>query len=125
MLLTSQKSYARKLKEMILSLRLEHSLSKDAILLLYLNHIYLGSGAYGVAAAANEYFGKDIADSTLAEAAMLAGLPRRRAVTRRFAIGRRPGRASTMYSNRMYDAGFITQAERDAAAARAAVTGRP
>src|SRR5262245_64713137 len=74
-LLSPQKSYERKMKEIILSLRLEQELSKDQILHLYLNHIYLGSGAYGVAAAANEYFGKDVADVSLAEAALLAGLP--------------------------------------------------
>ena len=56
-------------------MRLERQLSKDEILYLYLNHIYLGSGAYGVAAAAQEYFGKNVEDLTLAEAALLAGLP--------------------------------------------------
>ena len=75
LLLTPQKSYERKLKEMILAMRLERQLSKDEILYLYLNHIYLGSGAYGVAAAAHEYFGKNVEDLTLAEAALLAGLP--------------------------------------------------
>src|SRR5262249_29759767 len=65
-LLTPQKSYERKLKEMILSLRLERELPKDQILSLYLNHIYLGSGAYGVAAAAREYFGKEVTDLNLA-----------------------------------------------------------
>jgi penicillin-binding protein 1A len=75
LLLTPQKSYERKLKEMVLAMRLERQLSKDEILGLYLNHIYLGSGAYGVAAAAQEYFGKKVEELTLAEGALLAGLP--------------------------------------------------
>jgi penicillin-binding protein 1A len=75
LLLTPQKSYERKIKEMVLAMRLERQLSKDEILGLYLNHIYLGSGAYGVAAAAQEYFGKHVEELTLAEAALLAGLP--------------------------------------------------
>jgi len=75
LLLTPQKSYERKVKEVLLSLQIERQLSKEQILYLYLNHIYLGSGAYGVAAAAQEYFGKAIEELTLAEAALLAGLP--------------------------------------------------
>ncbi len=75
LLLTPEKSYERKLKEILLSLRLERQLTKDEILYLYLNLIYLGNGAYGVGAAAQEYFGKEVADLDLAEAALLAGLP--------------------------------------------------
>jgi penicillin-binding protein 1A len=75
LLLSPEKSYERKLKEILLSLRLERQLTKDEILYLYLNLIYLGNGAYGVGAAAQEYFGKDVADLDLAEAALLAGLP--------------------------------------------------
>ena len=75
LLLSPEKSYERKLKEILLSLRLERQLTKDEILYLYLNLIYLGNGAYGVGAAAQEYFGKDVADLGLAEAALLAGLP--------------------------------------------------
>jgi len=75
LLLTPERSYERKAKEILLALRLEQQLSKDEILYLYLNLIYLGNGAYGVGAAAQEYYGKEVADLTLAEAAMLAGLP--------------------------------------------------
>jgi penicillin-binding protein 1A len=75
LVLSPKKSYERKLKEFVLALRLEQQLSKDEILSLYLNHLYLGSGAHGVAAAAREYFGKDVEDLNLAEAALLAGLP--------------------------------------------------
>lgn len=114
-LLSARKSYARKLKEMILALRLEQRLSKDAILLLYLNHIYLGSGAYGVAAAADVYFGKDIADVTLAEAAMLAGLPQ--APSRYSPYRSWPAaRARQRYVlDRMVDVGLIDRETRNAA----------
>jgi penicillin-binding protein 1A len=75
LLLTPEKSYERKAKEVLLALRLERQLTKDEILYLYLNLIYLGNGAYGVGAAAKAYFGKETAELTLAEAALLAGLP--------------------------------------------------
>ncbi|MGD9765348.1 MAG: penicillin-binding protein 1A [Candidatus Binatia bacterium] len=117
LLLTPQKSYERKLKEMVLSMRLERELSKDEILSLYLNHIYLGSGAYGVAAAANEYFGKDISNVTVAEAALLAGLPQ--APSRFSPYTHWPdAKARQRYVlNRMYEEGYIDRATRDAAAA--------
>jgi len=69
-----RKKYRRKAKEMILAVRLERELNKSQILSIYLNHIYLGHGAYGVSSAANTYFGKEVEDLTVAEAAMLAGL---------------------------------------------------
>ncbi len=72
--LSKTQKYRRKMKELILAVRLERELSKAEILSIYLNHIYLGHGAYGVGAAARTYFGKDIEDVTVAEAAMLAGL---------------------------------------------------
>jgi penicillin-binding protein 1A len=74
--LTPERSYSRKLKEMILSLRIEQRYTKREILSLYLNQIYFGSGAYGVEAAAKIYFGKTIKDLNIAECALLAGLPR-------------------------------------------------
>lgn len=73
--LTPEKSYVRKLKEMILARRLEQALSKQDILYLYLNQIYFGHGAYGVQEGARVYFGKDVADLNVQEAALLAGLP--------------------------------------------------
>lgn len=73
--LTHKRTVMRKVREILLSLRLERSLSKDEILFLYLNQIYLGRGAYGVSAAAKLYFGKPVAELTLAESAILAGLP--------------------------------------------------
>ena len=76
-LLTNEKTYARKIKEIILSHRIEEAFDKKHILYLYLNQIYLGSGAYGVEAAARTYFGKHVQELTLSEAAILAGLPQR------------------------------------------------
>jgi penicillin-binding protein 1A len=76
-LLTSEKTYTRKIKEAILAKRIEETFSKEHILYLYLNQIYLGSGAYGVEAAARVYFNKHVEDLTLAESAIIAGLPQR------------------------------------------------
>lgn len=76
MLLTPEKKFSRKIKEAILAKRMEDKLSKDEILYLYLNQIYLGGGAYGVQAAAETYFGKNVEQLNLAEMAMLAGLPK-------------------------------------------------
>ena len=75
-LLTNEISINRKIKEAILAFRIERTLSKERILELYLNQIYLGSGAYGVAAASLEYFDKSIKDLDYAEAALLAALPK-------------------------------------------------
>lgn len=75
-LLTNEVSIARKAKEVILALRIERAFSKDRILELYLNEIYLGFGSYGVAAAALNYFDKSLDELTLGEAAFLAGLPK-------------------------------------------------
>ena len=75
-LLTNEVSLNRKIKEAILAFRIERSLSKERILELYLNQIYLGSGAYGVAAASLEYFDKSIKDLNYSEAALLAALPK-------------------------------------------------
>ena len=76
MLLTPEKKYSRKIKEAILATRMEKRLSKDEILYIYLNQIYLGAGAYGVQLAAETYFGKDVDKLNLAEMAILAGLPK-------------------------------------------------
>jgi penicillin-binding protein 1A len=76
-LLTSEKRYSRKIREIILARRIEEAFSKEQILYLYLNQIYLGSGAYGVEAASRTYFDKHVQELTLAEAAILAGLPQR------------------------------------------------
>lgn len=74
--LTSEKSIVRKIKEAILTLQIERRYAKKEILELYLNQIYLGSGAYGVEAASKTYFGKSVIDLSLAEAALIAGMPK-------------------------------------------------
>ncbi len=74
--LSSEKTYTRKLYEMMLAYKIERELTKDQILEVYMNQIYLGQRAYGFASAARIYFGKDIEHITLAQAAMLAGLPK-------------------------------------------------
>jgi penicillin-binding protein 1A len=74
--LTPRKTLVRKLREAMLALQLERRYTKDEILTLYLNQIYLGSGAYGVAAAARTYFGKEIQELSLSQCALIAGLPR-------------------------------------------------
>lgn len=75
-LLTNERSYERKIKEAILAIRMERAMSKDRLLELYLNEIYLGIGTYGVAAAAQQYFGKSLDDLEIEEAAFLAALPK-------------------------------------------------
>ena len=79
-LLTREKTFVRKIREVILAQRVEEAFEKEHILYLYLNQIYLGSGAYGVEAAARTYFGKSVGDLTLGESAILAGLPQRPSV---------------------------------------------
>lgn len=74
-LLSNERTYTRKIKELILSWRIEKAYSKDEILEMYLNRIYLGNGSYGVAAAAQTYFSKTLAELDVAEVALLAGLP--------------------------------------------------
>ncbi len=114
-LLSSEKSFSRKLREAILAYRIDNYLTKEEVLYLYLNHIYLGNGAYGVEAAALEYFGKHVEDLNLAEAAMLAGLPK---APTRYAPTNNPLRAKerqTYVLNRMVEEGFVEPAEAQAA----------
>lgn len=75
-LLSNEKTYTRKLKEIMLALKIEHEYSKNKILELYLNQIFMGHRAYGIAAAAQVYYGKSLIELTLAEQAMIAGLPK-------------------------------------------------
>lgn len=109
--LSSERTIARKIKEAILALRLERSFSKEHILTLYLNQIFLGARAYGVGSAALMYFNKPVSELSLAECAFLASLPkapnnRNRAIERRNYVLRR-----------MLEEGFITQNQADVAAA--------
>lgn len=115
LMLTPEKSYERKLKEAILAYRLEQQLSKDDILALYLNQIFLGNNSYGVEAAARTYFGKNARDLTLAEAALIAGLPQSPSAYNPY---RNPRSAQTRQRHvlrRMRDLGWITDAEYDEA----------
>ncbi|MBI1244434.1 MAG: PBP1A family penicillin-binding protein [Alphaproteobacteria bacterium] len=122
MLLTNEVSLSRKAKEAILALRIEEALSKRRILELYLNEIYLGFGAYGVASAAMNYFDRGLDELTLAEAAFLAVLPK---APNNYDPRRYPERARERRDwvlGRMLDDGHITQAEYDAARAQPIVT---
>jgi penicillin-binding protein 1A len=117
LLLSSEKSYQRKLKEAILAYRLEKYLTKDEILTIYLNQIYLGSRAYGVEAAARTYFGVHVKDLTIAQAALLAGLPQ---APTRYSPFRdfEAAKARQKYVlGRMLVQGWITQEEHDKALA--------
>ncbi|HET9620565.1 MAG TPA: PBP1A family penicillin-binding protein [Kofleriaceae bacterium] len=112
----SQK-YRRKAKEVILAVRLERELTKAEILSIYLNHVYLGHGAYGVGAAAETYFGKEVEDLTIAEAAMLAGLvasPTKYAPHRNMTLARERQR---YVLGHMRDDHYISDAEHEAALA--------
>ena len=75
LLLTPERTYTRKMREIILSRQIEQSFTKDEILYLYLNQIYFGDGAYGIAEAARSYFDKTPNELTVSESALLAGLP--------------------------------------------------
>jgi penicillin-binding protein 1A len=117
-LLTPERSYIRKIKEAILAYRIEKSFTKEEILFLYLNQIYLGHGSYGVAAAAENYFGKSVSALNLAECAMLAGMPQ---APSRYSPLRNPelARQRQVYVlNRMVEEGMIGAEE----AARALAT---
>jgi penicillin-binding protein 1A len=111
--LTREKSIRRKIKELILAYRMERNISKEEILYLYLNQIYLGEGAHGVEAASRTYFGKGVGELGLAEGALLAGLPK---APNRYSPRTNPdlakGRQRYVF-RRMVEAGFLTQEKAD------------
>jgi penicillin-binding protein 1A len=117
LLLSSEKSYKRKIKEAILAYRLEKYLTKDEILTIYLNQIYLGSRAYGVEAAARTYFGVHVADLTIAQAALLAGLPQAPTRYSPFRDFESAKNRQKYVLGRMLVQGWITQAQHDTAVA--------
>lgn len=117
LLLSSEKSYKRKVKEAILAYRLEKYLTKDEILTIYLNQIYLGSRAYGVEAAARTYFGIHVGDLTIAQAALLAGLPQAPTRYSPFRDFQSAKNRQKYVLGRMLAQGWITQAQHDAAVA--------
>ena len=113
--LSSEKTFTRKIYEILLTTKLEHLLIKDQIFEIYLNQIYLGNRAYGFAAASEAYFGKPIQRISIAEAAMLAGLPKAPSAYNPFVNPKR-ARARQLYIiERMEDNGFISKAEAEAA----------
>ena len=106
--LTPERSYTRKIKEAILAYRIDKAFNKDQILYLYLNQIYLGHGAYGVGAAAENYFGKPVQDLNLAECAVLAGLPQAPSKYSPFKYPQRAQQRQIYVLNRMVAEGYIT-----------------
>lgn len=123
--LSSERTFTRKIKELILAYKIELILNKEQILELYLNQIYFGQGAYGVAAATQTYYGKELKALTLPEAALLAGLPKS---PNHYSPLRSPERAKKRQEHvlaRMEEAGFITADEREAAVNERLVFRRP
>ena len=113
--LSSEKTFTRKLYEVLLAFKLEHLLSKDQILEIYMNQIFLGNRAYGFAAASEAYFGKPMKDLTIAEAAMLAGLPKAPSAYNPISNPSRARARQQYIIERMLDNGFITAAEAETA----------
>jgi penicillin-binding protein 1A len=120
--LSSEKTLTRKLYEVLLSLKIEHSLSKDQILGLYINQIYLGQRAYGFASAARTYFGKPLDKLSVAEAAMLAALPKAPSSYNPIANPQRAKQRQLYVLRRMKELGYITAEEFDEAAKAPIVT---
>ena len=113
--LSTEKTYTRKIYELLLTLKIEGMLSKEQILELYMNQIYLGQRAYGFAAAAEVYFGKAVQDLSIAEAAMLAGLPVAPSAYNPIANPKRAAVRQHFVLGRMLEEGYITQAQYEAA----------
>ncbi len=106
--LSSEKTLTRKIYEVLLTFKLEHLLTKDQIFEIYLNQIYLGNRAYGFAAASEAYFGKPLKDITIAQAAMLAGLPKAPGANNPVNNPSRARGRQLYVIDRMQEAGFIT-----------------
>jgi penicillin-binding protein 1A len=113
--LSKEKTFSRKFNEMLLAFKIEHSLSKDQILQLYINQIFLGQRAFGFAAAARIYFGKSLEDLSLAEMAMLAGLPKAPSRFNPVANLKRATARQHYVLGRMRDLGYVTAAQYKAA----------
>lgn len=113
--LSSEQTLKRKLYEALLAWKIEQSLSKDQILEVYMNQIYLGQRAYGFSAAAQVYFGKRLQDIDVAEAAMLAGLPKAPSANNPVVNPKRAKARQQYILQRMHDLGYITDAQYDQA----------
>ncbi len=117
--LTSERTLSRKIKEFLLTVQLEQQYTKEEILQLYINQIYFGAGGYGAESASKIYFGKSVRDLTLAEAAMIAGLPK---APNYYSPLKHPERAikrRAVVLSRMKELGFITEEEEKEASAAA------
>lgn len=113
--LTSQKNIKRKTQELLLAFWLEHKFSKDQILALYLNRVYLGAGTYGIEAAANKYFQKTSADLNLKEAAIIAGMLKAPSRYNPIASPERANQRAAVVLQNMVDEGYITEAQKEQA----------
>ncbi|MBI4937524.1 MAG: penicillin-binding protein 1A [Nitrosomonadales bacterium] len=113
--LTKEKTLTRKFNEALLALKIEHNLSKDDILQLYINQIYLGQRAYGFAAAAQVYYGKDLGQLGIAEIAMLAGLPKAPSAYNPVTNPKRAKLRQLYVLRRMHELHFIDSAQLEAA----------
>ena len=113
--LSTEKTYTRKIYEMLLAFKMESVLTKDQILEVYMNQIFLGQRAYGFASASEIYFGKPLRDISIAEAAMLAGLPQAPSLFNPINNPKRAKDGQLRILDRMLDNGFISVAQRDAA----------
>lgn len=113
--LSSEKTFTRKIYEVLLTFKLEHFLSKDQILEIYMNQIFLGNRAYGFAAASEAYFGKPLKSVTIAEAAMLAGLPKAPSAYNPISNPKRARSRQLHIIDRMEENNFITAEEATAA----------
>jgi penicillin-binding protein 1A len=109
--LTPERTFVRKAKEILLALQIEQAFSKEEILALYLNKIFLGQRAYGIAAAAEVYFGKGLNQLTVAEAALLAGIPKAPSVLNPVSDPERARERRAYVLRRMLELGFIDEAE--------------
>ena len=107
--LSSEKTFTRKIYEILLTLKLEHMLTKDQIFEIYLNQIFLGNRAYGFAAASQAYFGKPLQQISIAEAAMLAGLPKAPSAYNPISNPKRARTRQQYIIERMLENGFITK----------------
>ncbi len=123
--LSSERTFDRKVRELILAYKMELVLTKEQILELYLNQIYFGQGAYGVASAAQTYFGKDLSALTVGESAFLAGLPKSPNHYSPFKAYDRAKKRQEHVLARMEEAKFLTMAEREQAAAEILSFRRP
>jgi penicillin-binding protein 1A len=115
--LSNEKTYTRKIYELLLTLKLEHSLSKEQILEIYMNQIFLGNRSHGFSAASEAYYGKPLKTISIAEAAMLAGVPKFPSTANPVANYQRAKRRQLYIIDRMLENGFITAEQADIARA--------